>query len=98
MAVDERARQQLYRRLREVLGEREATTLMERLPAEGFGQLATKQDLALVKQDLRGEIQLVEERLRGEIHKVARQQTIVYTTIMAVLNGVVMTALSLSLT
>jgi len=60
---------------------------MERLPAEGYGELATKQDLALV-----------EERLRGEIHKVARQQTIVYTTIMAVLNGVVMTALSLALT
>jgi len=91
MAVDERARQQLYRKLEEVLGQREASTLMERLPAEGFGQLATKQDLAQT-------VEAAKQELRAEIHKVARQQTIVYTTIMAVLNGVVFTALSLSLT
>ena len=91
MAVDERARQQLYRKLEQVLGAREATTLMERLPAEGYGELATRQDLA---QGL----EAAKQELRAEIHKVARQQTIVYTTIMAVLNGVVFTALSLSLT
>ena len=91
MTVDERARQQLYRKLEEVLGEREATTLMERLPAEGYGQLATK-------NDIKAAIEAANHELRAEIHKVARQQTIVYTTIMAVLNGVVFTALSLSLT
>jgi len=91
MAVDERARHELYRRLREVLGDREAATLMERLPAEGYADLATKQDVATT-------VEAAKQELRAEIHRVARQQTVVYTTIMAVLNGVVFTALSLALT
>ena len=96
MAVDERARHELYRRLREVLGDREAATLMERLPAEGYADLATKQDVLATKQELRAEIQAAKQELRAEIHRVARQQTVVFTTIMAVLNGVVFTALSLA--
>ena len=85
MTVDERARHQLFRRLQEVLGEEEATTLMERLPPEGYDRLATRQDLDLAKQEL-----------RAEINRVARQQTFALTTIFAVLNGVVFAALRLT--
>jgi hypothetical protein len=46
MSVDERARHQLFVKLEEVIGPESATTLMEHLPAGGYMQLATKQDLS----------------------------------------------------
>jgi len=45
MAVDERARHQLYNRVVEVLGEEEAVILMAHLPPGGYPNFATKQDL-----------------------------------------------------
>ena len=46
MAVDERSRHELYRRLDEVLGPEAATTLIEHLPPVGWADVATKGDLA----------------------------------------------------
>jgi hypothetical protein len=45
MPVDERSRHALFRRLSEVLGDEEASTLMEHLPAVGWADVATKRDL-----------------------------------------------------
>jgi hypothetical protein len=59
MAIDERARHELHRRLEEVLGPDEAATLMSHLPPVGWADVATKHDVVLLKQDL---IQL-EERM-----------------------------------
>lgn len=102
MTVDEQSRHRLYRRLQEVLGQDEATTLMEHLPTGGVGELATKDDLRLVKDDLsavrdelRHEIQAVRHELLTEIHRTARYLTLSLTTIMAVLNGIMFTALKL---
>lgn len=55
MAVDERSRHELYRRLDEVLGPEAATTLIEHLPPVGWADVATKHDLAGLEQrmDLR---------------------------------------------
>ena len=108
MAIDERARQRLYRKLEQVLGDPEATILMERLPMEGYGELASRKDLQATELSLRKDLQatelslrkdleVAEERLRGEIHRVARQQLVVFTTVVGVLNGVVVTALTLAL-
>jgi hypothetical protein len=44
MAIDERARHQLYLRLEEHLGAEAATTLMEHLPPAGWAEVATKRD------------------------------------------------------
>jgi hypothetical protein len=56
MAIDERARHQLYLRLEEHLGAEAATTLMEHLPPTGWAEVATKRDLdhlrAATKTDL----------------------------------------------
>lgn len=56
MAITEGNRHQLYRRLEEVLGPEEATTLMEHLPPVGWADVATKTDLdhqrAATKSDL----------------------------------------------
>lgn len=45
MAITEEARHHLYRRLEEVLGPEEASTLMEHLPPVGWADVATKHDL-----------------------------------------------------
>lgn len=52
MAVDERARHELHRKLEEVLGPNEAATLMSHLPPVGWADVATKHDLMVLKQDL----------------------------------------------
>jgi hypothetical protein len=84
MAVDERSRHQLYRKLEQVLGAEEAGTLTAHLPPGGVSELATKRDLRELKQEL-----------LAEIHRTARNLTLSLTTIMAVLNGIVFTALKL---
>ncbi len=55
MAVDERSRHELYRRLEEVLGPEAATTLIEHLPPVGWADVATRHDLAALEErmDLR---------------------------------------------
>lgn len=45
MTINEESRHDLYQRLEEVLGRREATVLMEHLPPVGWADVATKRDL-----------------------------------------------------
>jgi hypothetical protein len=52
MAVDERRRHQLYRRLEEVLGEDEAGTLMDHLPPGGWGDVARRSDIDRLSERL----------------------------------------------
>lgn len=56
MAVDERARHQLYNRVVEVLGEEEAGILMAHLPPGGYPNFATKQDLLDLERRLSAEL------------------------------------------
>ncbi|MEZ5170335.1 MAG: hypothetical protein R3A49_06280 [Acidimicrobiia bacterium] len=67
MAVDERTRLALARKLDAVLGTDDASTLMEYLPPVGWAAIATKQDLAALEQSLRGEIVGLRGEVRGEI-------------------------------
>ena len=50
--ISEKVRWALMRRLIEVLGEEEAETLMESLPPVVWHQIATKDDLAVIKSDV----------------------------------------------
>ncbi len=52
MAVDEERRLALYRTLEEVLGRREATTMMEFLPPLAWGDVAHQSDLIVMKSDI----------------------------------------------
>jgi hypothetical protein len=56
MPATEASRHALYQRLDAVLGQEDATTLMEHLPPVGWGDVATKQDVdqlhTATKQDL----------------------------------------------
>jgi hypothetical protein len=62
--IDERARHELYLAVEEVLGTERADTLMSLLPPVGWADVATKDDIRLVKDDLRVGLQ----RLTGDIH------------------------------
>lgn len=57
MAVDERARHQLYNRVVEVLGEEEAVILMAHLPPGSYPSFATKQDLLDLEHRLKAELE-----------------------------------------
>ena len=52
MAIDEESRHRLYGRLEAVLGQHEATTLMEMVRPQGWSDLATKADLELLEARL----------------------------------------------
>lgn len=45
MVIDERSRHAMFTRLQEVLGEEQATVLMEHLPPVGWADVATKHDI-----------------------------------------------------
>ncbi len=65
MAVDERSRQELYRRLEEVLGADAAITLIEHLPPVGWADVATKHDLASLEQRMDLRFARIDERFNG---------------------------------
>jgi hypothetical protein len=60
MALDERARHELFLRLEQALGPESAETLMELLPPVGWADVATKRDLDALENKLlaafRGEL------------------------------------------
>ncbi|HEX2039167.1 MAG TPA: hypothetical protein VHF47_05465 [Acidimicrobiales bacterium] len=69
--LDERARNRMHNRLREVMGDDVAETMMASLPPNGWRELATKQDL-----DTR--LELLEQRLTATFERALRAQTRVY--------------------
>jgi len=106
VAITEKTRHRLYQRLGEVLGEEQATTLMEHLPPVGWGGVATKHDLQLVRSDLelmrselRGEISELRIELRGEIselrielHKSLQKMMVTMFASMVSFSGVLVAA------
>jgi len=103
MDVYERSRPQLHQRLREVLGPEEAGTLMAHLLPGAYTELATKADLRQLKEELELKMDAMRHELRGEIQQVradmyknTRTLTLSLVTVMAIMNGIVFTALSLT--
>src|SRR5205807_7585552 len=80
MSIDERARHRLFLRLEEILGPEEAGVLMEHLPPVGWGDVGTKQDIALLEARM--------EAMKHEILGTMRQEmarntaTFVRTTVL----------------
>ena len=89
MAVDERARHELHRKLEEVLGADEAATLMSHLPPVWWADVATKQDLAQLEERMNLRFEMIDQRfdamedridgkldrLRGEMFDRMAQQS-----------------------
>jgi len=65
MSITQSRRYEMHEVLREKLGVGAADTLVEHLPSEGWGDVATKKDLSQVRTELQTEIAL----LRSELHQ-----------------------------
>jgi hypothetical protein len=101
MTVDQRRRLQLYEIARERFGAEAADTLMELLPPMDPSDLASKQDLGVLRAEMREEFaefrgelrhEFAEFRgeLRTEMHDLFREQTnrLVMFTVPTVLSGI----------
>jgi hypothetical protein len=69
MAINERARHELHRRLEEVLGANEAATLMAHLPPVGWADVATKQDLAQLRDYMNVRFEMIDQRFEALDHR-----------------------------
>ena len=79
MALDERARHELFLRLEQVLGADQAETLMEMLPPVGWADVATKRDFDALEQRMDLRFEALENNLlaafRGELLATVGTQT-----------------------
>ena len=67
MAIDERARHELYLRLEEQLGPEAASTLMEHLPPTGWSEVATKHDLDHLRAATKADIDHLRAATKADI-------------------------------
>jgi hypothetical protein len=86
MSIDERKRHALYERLDELLDGEHADTLMELLPLVGWADVATKQDVTALAQEMGLRFEAMDHKLvamearlrsdwRTELHAALRSQT-----------------------
>jgi hypothetical protein len=74
--ITEAGRHRMYSHLEAVLGEEDAAMLMEHLPPVGWADVATKQDLALMRSDLeRGMAQLESRVVRTLVFALLASNT-----------------------
>jgi hypothetical protein len=88
MALDDRARHELFPRLEEALGPESAETLMEMLPPVGWADVATKRDLDALRDQLEGHLLAA---FRGELLAQsnainAKMRTLIFANIGTVLS------------
>ena len=95
MALDERARHELFLRLEQALGPEQAETLMELLPPVGWADVATKRDLDALEQRMNLRFDASEHKLiaafRGELLAQTnaingQMKTLVYTNVGTVVS------------
>jgi hypothetical protein len=70
MSIDERQRHELYQGLAEALGTQRADTLMSMLPPVGWADVATKQDLDVLRAATKQDLELQDVLLRAELGRV----------------------------
>lgn len=83
MAQHDPVREQIHGRLRDVLGEPEATMLTDRLVTAQEIRVIVREELEPVRQDM----ELREERFRAGFHRELRSQMLSFVRIMTFLNG-----------
>lgn len=74
MPVDDRTRLNLHRKLDEVLGPDDADTLMAHLPPVTWNDVATKDDVRVLKDDLRALETVLSARIDGVVATAMERQ------------------------
>ena len=69
MALDERARHELFLRLEQVLGPAAAETLMEMMPPVGWADVATKRDLDALEERIGLRFGVMDRRFEAMEHR-----------------------------
>jgi hypothetical protein len=70
MALDERARHELFLRLEQVLGPESAETLMAMMPPVGWADVATKRDLDALEERMNLRFEIVDQRFETMKHEL----------------------------
>ncbi len=95
MAVDDRNRLDLHRKLEAVLGHDDADTLMAHLPPVTWNEVTTKDDLDRLGFELRAEMQVLQANLRAEFIAAMNRQIKWLVGFAAVWTTVLVTAVRL---
>jgi hypothetical protein len=82
MPVDERRRLQLADAAKRALGDDAGIAPMEMLPPVGWADVATKQDLALLRTDFRQELGAFELRLEARFERGFRQMLVTMSSLV----------------
>ena len=94
MAVDERARHELYEQLARVLGPEAATTLLEHLPPGGWSDVATTRDLDQLEQRIALRFEASEVRIDARFEAVDARIEAAEQRMLAVFRGELVTAIT----
>ncbi len=91
MALDERARHELFLRLEQALGPESAETLMELLPPVGWADVATKRDLDALENKLlaafRGELLAQSNAINAQMTAInAQMKTLILVNVGTVVS------------
>ena len=87
MAITEKSRHELYRRLEEILGPDEATTLMEHLPPVGWADVATKRDLDAMEDVLRRDFDALATRFDWKFEALRTDLEVFRSDVRAEIRG-----------
>ena len=82
MAVGERRRLQLADAAKRALGDDAGITLMEMLPPVGWADVATKQDLAILRNDLESKFDTFELKLDARFERGFRQVLVTMSSLI----------------
>lgn len=91
MADDDRARFALFRRLQEVLGVEHAETLMASLPPPPWSNLATKEDVLLLRKEIADMRDDIDQMIDQKLGRYSRRMMTFYAA-GALLNGALVLA------
>ena len=100
MAVDERARHELYRQVEATMGRESADTLMGLLPPVGWADVATKQGLEHLAERLDIRLDTMEQRflatMRGELNSMVLKMFSLVVGLLSVIAALVVPLVTLT--